>query len=223
MPDLRIALCVLGWHYPEDLYRGLYTLGLDMTIISHRDEAYVSRLPYYDLIRDDMLCAPNEGLDWGGYHQFNERTDLTSYDAVIYCHDDLTIKDARFADAVAEKLSNDRVMVVGNGSNGVDSEFRFEKYRHILRGEEDDGYLVRTVRGSFFAARPDVFERIGNFPVEWSASERKMKRGNISLRNFGYAVTKAFGRDAIDYLEPESWLETRYLAELRRGEPVTSP
>ena len=141
---------------------------------------------------------------------------------MIYCHDDIEIKDPSFPAAIVEKLRDERLMVVGNGNNGVDTEFAFGKYRHVMRGHEDDDFLVRTVRGSFFAARTAIFGRIGNFPVKWNASEQKMKKGNISLRNFGYIVTKTYGREAIDYLEPESWLDTRYLVELRRGVPVAN-
>jgi hypothetical protein len=215
-----MCVCVLGWHYQRDFYDRLYEIDVERHVISHRDEAYVAALSWYEMIRDDVEYAPNQGLDWGGYQQFNDRHDTSLYDAVIYCHDDLVIKAAGFVEAVAEALADDSVMVVGNGRNGVDTEFRFAKYRQVLRGEEPDDFLVRTVRGSFFAARPAVLERIGGLPVEWSASAEKMKRGNISLRNFGYLVTKAFGRESITYLEPESWLETRYLIEMRRGVAV---
>lgn len=222
MADLRLCICVLGWHYLDDFYERLYEIPVEKHIISHRNESYLSRRPLHQLIRDDVHVMPNVGLDWGGYHQFNELVDLSRYDAVIYCHDDVSIKDTSFPAAILDKLRDERVMVVGNGKNGVDTEFRFGKYRHVMRGDEDDDFVVRTVRGSFFAARSEVFGRIGNFPVEWEASERRMKRGNVSLRNFGYLVTKAYGREAIDYLEPESWLETRYLVEMRRGVPVAN-
>jgi len=127
------------------------------------------------------------------------------------------IKDMTFPQAVCEKLGDGAVKVVGNGNNGADSEFRYGKYRHVMRWEDDDDFVVRTVRGSFFAARTEIFDRIGKFPVHWEASERNLKKGNISLRNFGYIVSKTYGVDAITYLEPESWLETRYLVEMRRG------
>lgn len=212
-----MCVCVVGWHYPAEFYERLYEIPIDKYVISHRDEGYLLEWPLRELIHGDLRVMSNAGLDWGGYHQFNELVDLARYDAVLYCHDDVSIKDASFPAAIAEKLRDSRVMVVGNGNNGVDTEFRFGKYRQVMRGEEDDDFAVRTVRGSFFAARTEVFARIGNFPVEWEASERRMKRGNVSLRNFGYLVTKAYGREAIDYLEPESWLETRYLVEMRRG------
>jgi hypothetical protein len=220
--DLRLCICVLGWHYPAEFYERLYEIPLEKYIISHRDENYLVGRPLFDKMRSDLHVMPNVGLDWGGYYQFNELIDINAYDAVIYCHDDIEIKDTSFPAAIVEKLRDDRVMVVGNGNNGVDTEFAFGKYRHVMHGDDDDDFIVRTVRGSFFAARTAIFHHIGNFPVEWAASERKMKRGNISLRNFGYIVTKAYGREAIDYLEPESWLDTRYLVELRRGVPVAN-
>jgi hypothetical protein len=140
-----------------------------------------------------------------------------SYDFVIYCHDDLVVKDPPFADAVADRLADPRVMVVGNGCNGSDTEFRLGKYNARLGIADSDDFVVRTVRGSFLAVRREVFRRIGNFPVHWK-TERKIEKGNRSLRRFGYHVTKEFGRDAITYLEPNSWLDTRFLIELRRGE-----
>jgi hypothetical protein len=220
MADLRMCFCVLGWHYPDDFYERLYQIPLDTFVISHRDAGYLAGRPLLERIRSDLHIMPNEGLDWGGYEQFNELIDLSRYDVVIYCHDDIEIKSTAFPAAVVEKLRDPRVMVVGNGNNGADSEFRYGKYRHVMRWRDDDEFLVRTVRGSFFAARTEMFDRIGGFPVEWAASEKKMKKGNVSLRNFGYIVTKTYGREAIDYLEPESWLETRYLIEMRRGEPA---
>ncbi len=220
MTELRLCFCVLGWHYPDNFYERLYQIPIDKYIISHRDENYHLGRSLHELIRGDVRVMPNVGLDWGGYHQFNESVDLARYDAVIYCHDDISIKDTSFPAAIVEKLRNERVKVVGNGNNGVDTEFRYGKYRHVMRGDEDDDFVVRTVRGSFIVVRTEVLDRIGTFPVDWAASEQKMKRGNISLRNFGYIITKTYGREAIAYLEPESWLETSYLVEMRRGVPL---
>jgi hypothetical protein len=221
MSDMRFCFCVLGWHYPDEFYERLYDIPGDKFIISHRDEMFLAGRPLHRKLRNDLRVMPNVGLDWGGYHQFNELVDLARYDVVIYSHDDLLIKDTAFPQAIAAKLRDGSVKVVGNGCNGADSEFRYGKYRHVMRWDDDDDFVVRTVRGSFFAARTEIFERIGNFPVHWAASERNLKKGNISLRNFGYIVTKTYGVEAISYLEPESWLETRYLIELRRGVPVS--
>jgi len=137
------------------------------------------------------------------------------YDFVIYCHDDLIIKDLGFVSALRKKFEDPKVKVVGNGRNGSDWEFRFEKYKDRLAFEENDDFIVRTVRGSFFAARAEIFKTIGNFPVHWRV--KKMSHGNTSLRSFGYVITKNFGREAITYLA-DSHLETKYLVEMRRGE-----
>ncbi len=220
MGDLRLCFCVLGWHYLDEFYDRLYEIPIERHIISHRDASFLTGRPLRAKIAPDVHITPNVGLDWGGYYQFNELVDLSRYDAVIYCHDDLMIKDATFPEAVLEKLRDGAIKVVGNGNNGVDSEFRYGKYRHVMRWPDDDDFVVRTVRGSFFAARTEIFARTGNFPVHWKASDRSMKKGNVSLRNFGYIISKTYGVDAISYLEPESWLETRYLVEMRRGVPV---
>ena len=217
---MRLCFCVLGWHYLDEFYDRLYEIPGEKYIISHREASFLAGRPLHEKIGGDLRVMPNVGLDWGGYHQFNELVDLSRYDVVIYCHDDLIIKDTAFTEAVREKLRDGAVKVVGNGNNGADSEFRYGKYRHVMRWPDDDDFVVRTVRGSFFAARTEIFARIGNFPVHWEASGRNLKKGNISLRNFGYIVSKTYGIDAISYLEPESWLETRYLVELRRGVPV---
>jgi hypothetical protein len=220
MNDTRFCFCVLGWHYPDEFYERLYQVPGDKYVISHRGAGFLDGRTLREKIASDLRVVPNVGLDWGGYHQFNELVDLTRYDVVIYCHDDVVIKDGSFAAAACERLRDGALKVIGNGNNGTDSEFKFGKYRHVMRWEDDDDFVVRTVRGSFFAARTEIFSRIGNFPVHREASERNLKKGNISLRNFGYIVSKTYGVDAIGYLEPESWLETRYLIELRRGVPV---
>lgn len=216
---MRYCFCVLGWHYFEEFYEALYRIPGDKFVISHRDPTFAAGSKAAGLIEGDLQLQPNRGLDFGGYHQFNEMIDLRLYDFVIYCHDDLAIKDTGFVDAIIERFRGDpRLMVIGNGYNGTDSEFRFGKYRRGMLGDEDDDFLVRTVRGSFFAARTEVFAKIGNFPVEWKASADRMRKGNVSLRNFAYQVTKTFGIDSISYLDKERWLETRYLIEFRRGE-----
>ena len=60
--------------------------------------------------------------------------------------------------------------------------------------QENYNFLVRTVRGSFFAAKTEIFSRIENFPVRWNTA-KNLKRANVSLRNFGYLITKHFAKD----------------------------
>ncbi|MCH8850525.1 MAG: hypothetical protein IIC89_06845 [Chloroflexi bacterium] len=223
---MSYCFCVLGWHYFERFYERLYEIPGDKFVIGHREPEPVAGERVAGLIANDLRLHPNRGLDFGGYHQFNEVVDLNAYDFVIYCHDDLVIKDAGFVDAISERFRGDpALMVIGNGYNGADSEFRFGKYKKRMFWDEDDDFLVRTVRGSFFAARPEVFAKIGNFPVEWKADAERMRKGNVSLRNFAYRVTKAFGIESIAYLDETRWLETRYIIELRRGvrHPATAP
>jgi hypothetical protein len=215
---MKHCLCILGWHFCEDFYTSLASVPGDKHIICHRPREFVARLAWLRTECRTYLCE-NRGLDWGGYHQFNAMGFWESHDFVVYCHDDLVIKDARFADAVAERFANPSVMVVGNGNNGSDTEFRLGKYNARLGIDDSDDFMVRTVRGSFLAVRSEVFRRIGNFPVHWK-TERKIEKGNRSLRRFGYHVTKQFGREAITYLGPTSWLDTTFLIELRRGELV---
>ncbi len=212
----RFCFCILGWYFMEEFYEKVYRIDADKYIISHRGkEFFNSTNGLYQAIRKDLYFCENQGLEWGGYYQFNEMQFYKNYDFVIYCHDDLIIKNTSFVDAIKKKFLDPRIKVVGNGKNGKDWEFKFGKYKDRMMFEEDDDFVVRTVRGSFFAAKTEIFSVIGNFPVHWRA--KTMKKGNISLRNFGYLVSKHFGRDSITYLEEQSWLETQYLVELRRG------
>jgi hypothetical protein len=217
---MRHCFCVLGWHYHREFYEALYRIPGDKHIVSHRDGAFVAASGLLPLIGGDLHTMPNRGLDFGGYHQFNKLVGVSNYDFIIYCHDDVRIKDLRLVDALCDRFADPAIMLVGNGSNGTDAEFRFAKYRRRMFWDDDDDFIVRTVRGSFFAARSEVFRRIGNFPVHWKASSRNLRSGNVSLRNFCYLVTKTFGIDSITYLEPDSWLNTRFLTEYRRGAPV---
>jgi hypothetical protein len=214
---MEFCFCILGWHFYGEFYEKIYQIAGDKYIICHRDQDYfAAHRALFEKIKNDLYFFENRGLEWGGYHQFNEMKLREKYDFVIYCHDDLVIKDATFVETLKEKFSDSRVKVIGNGKNGADWEFRFAKYKNRMFFQEADDFVVRTVRGSFLAVRAEIFSVIGNFPVYWRAP--KMTHGNISLRNFGYLVTKHFGAASITYLEPESWLETKFLIELRRGE-----
>ena len=144
-----------------------------------------------------------------------------NYDFVVYCHDDVIIKDLRFVEAVEEKFQDATIQVIGNGNNGRDSEFKYKKYKNSMYCGDTDEFLIRTVRGSFFAARTKIFATIGNFPVYWGSNT--LKKGNISLRNFAYLVTKHFGIESITYLNKDNWLETQFLIEFRRGVRVNPP
>ena len=220
---MRYCFCVAGWYFYEDFFASLYSMDGDKYVVSHRYPAYFEAAAIPEQVRRDLIVFENRGLDWGLYHQFKERVDLSPYDFVIFIHDDVVIKDTTFPRAIIEKLRNPAVQVVGNGRNGTDWEFRFGKYRRrMFWQEEDDNFIVRTVRGSFFAARTSIFERIGNFPVYWPARPAKQNKGNYSLRNFGYVISKTFGRESIVYLDDEHYLDTPYLSELVRGEQRTT-
>jgi hypothetical protein len=213
---LKYCFCILGWHFYEDFYEKIYQLPGDKYIICHREKDYFADCNHlFEKIKANLYFCENRGLEWGGYHQFNEMNLYQNYDFVIYCHDDLVIKDFGVAQAIAEKFQEPKLKVIGNGKNGTDWEFRFGKYKDRMFFQDEDDFVVRTVRGSFFAARTEIFSVIENFPVYWHT--KKMKNGNLSLRNFGYLVTKNFGIDSIDYLDRDNCLETRYLIELRRG------
>ncbi len=211
------CFCVLGWHFYEEFYEQLYRIPGKKRVICHREREYFAERPrLFEMLQADLHFCANRGLEWGGYHQFIEMKLHEPYEFVIFCHDDIVIKDAGFVAALAEKFRDPKIKVIGNGRNGADWEFRFGKYKDRMAFEDNDDFIVRTVRGSFFAARSDIFAVLGNFPVHWPA--KTMKKGNLSLRNFGYAVTKKFGAESITYLEPERWLVTRYLIEMQRGE-----
>ncbi len=211
------CFCILGWHFYEEFYESLYQVEGKKYIISHRPREFLAPLSLYAKIQHDVFCCENRGLEWGGYQQFNAMKLYEPYDFVIYCHDDVVLKDLGFVGALRKQFEDPKVKVVGNGRNGSDWEFRFEKYKYRMPYTEADDFLVRTVRGSFFAARSEIFATIENFPVHHLS--KKMSNGNISLRSFGYLVTKHFGREAIAYLE-DAHLETKYLVEMRRGEVV---
>ena len=215
---MRFCFCILGWYFFEDFYEDIYKIKCDKYIICHRDRDFLIKAKerLFEKIKNDIHFCPNLGLDWGGYYQFNEKNYHQNYDFVIYCHDDLVIKDLSFVQAIQEKFQHEKIKVIGNGKNVTDSEFTYEKYKDRMFFRDTDDFIIRTVRGSFFAARTEIFSKIGNFPVYWRT--QKLKKGNISLRNFAYLVTKNYGIESIVYLDQDSWLETKYLIELRRGE-----
>jgi hypothetical protein len=220
---MRYCFCVAGWYFDREFFEALYAIEGDKYVASHRDPAYFDTVDLPPGVREDLMVFPNHGLDWGLYYQFIEAVDVSPYDFVIFIHDDVVIKDPTFPQALAEKFADPRIKVIGNGRNGTDAEFRFEKYKDRMFWQEEDGFLVRTVRGSFFAARSDIFPVIGNFPVFWKVKPGpKQNKANISLRNFGYIVTKHFRLESITYLDEVNYLDTRYISELVRGEPAAA-
>ena len=216
---MRYCFCIVGWHFFEEFYENVYKIKCDKYIISHRDRDFLTneRAKLFEKIKNDVYFCPNRGLDWGGYHQFNAMNFHQQYDVVIYCHDDLVIKDLSFVEAIAEKFQEVKIKVIGNGNNGPDTEFRYAKHKAGMLVKDDDDFVIRSVRGSFFAARTGIFSKLGNFPAPWHADNGDLESGNIALRNFAHLVTKNFGIESIAYLDADNRLETRYLLEMRRG------
>ena len=216
------CFCVLGWYFYPEFYKKLYEIDGDKFIISHRDTVFLQDLgnlfdrDLFEKVNQDIYFGDNRGLEWGGYHQFIEMNTYRNYEFIIFTHDDIVLKDPGFVEIFARRFADDRnLQVIGNGKNGKDWEFRFEKYKDRMFYQDADDFIVRTVRGSFFAARTSIFEKIENFPVKWKT--KTPKKGNISLRNFGYLITKNFGRESISYLNDHAWLETEYVSEMVRG------
>jgi hypothetical protein len=220
---MKYCYCVLAWYFYEDFFESLGSLSGDRFIITHRSKGWLDANPLPSGIREQVRVFENVGLDWGAYHQFVAATDLTPYDFVIFIQDDVVIKDSRFPQRCADVFQDPGIKVIGNGKNGTDWEFRYEKYRDRMFWPDSDDLVVRTVRGSFFAVRTDVFQKVGNFPVYWDVTGGpKQNKANISLRNFGYLITKHFGADAITYLDWDHYLDTPFLNELVRGERIPS-
>ncbi|MFQ5628868.1 MAG: hypothetical protein ACE5I1_08915 [bacterium] len=215
---MKHCFCILGWYFYKEFYDKLYAIEGDKYIISHRDEVYIESLNgINERIRSDIFFGENIGLEWGGYYQFIEMGHYEKYDFVIFMHDDLVIKDVGFVEVLKKRFAAEPALkVIGNGKNGKDWQFRFGKYKDRMFFQDDDDFPVRTVRGSFFAARTDIFPAIGNFPVKWKT--KTPKKGNVSLRNFGYIISKNFGIDSISYLDENCWLNTQYICEMVRGE-----
>ncbi len=218
---MRYCFCVLGWYFYPDFFEQLNRMPGDKYVVSHREPDYFKSSAIPAGVQERLRLFPNVGLDWGLYSQFKEGTDLSGYDFVIYVHDDVVLKDLNFPERIIELFADQKIKVVGNGKNGTDWQFPYAKYRKRMVGEEEDDFVVRTVRGSFFAARTDIFATIGNFPVYWKAQAGlKQNKGNVSLRNFGYLITKHFGAESITYLDWDHYLDTPYLSELVRGQPL---
>jgi hypothetical protein len=214
---MKYCFCILGWHFYEDFYETIYRIAGDKYIISHREkEFFAGRNDLHGLferLKPDLYFCENRGLEWGGYHQFIDMDLYPNYDFVIFCHDDLVIKDLSLVDAIKEKFRDPKIKVVGNTKR---ADNRYDRYKDLMFFPDKDDFMFRTVRGSFLAARTDVFSVIGNFPVCWDST--RVRPGKSSLKNFGYLVTKNFGIDSIAYLDEDNVLDTKYLFEMSRGD-----
>jgi len=214
------AFCITGWHFPEDMYKSLADLsGVDVYIISHKKKSEIPQF-LFDLFENQkIMIRPNIGYDWGCFQQFLQSNVWKQYETIFFMHDDITIKDYGFIEAAKSQL--DKFAVVGNGKGQGTvghTGIMLHPYAYAHSSWKPDKYTFNhsTVRGSFFATKREVLERIQSFEVYWDPFKVSIDFGNWSTKASCGKIEALFGANSFGYLS-NTFGESVYISEYYRG------
>jgi hypothetical protein len=216
----KIAFCITGWHYPTDFYTQIKNIpGVDIFVISHKPIKSLPDFVLKTLPAERVLVKPNYGYDWGCFQQFLETHSWQSYDYIFFMHDDISILNLGFVDACIELLG-EGYSVVGNGRPFDKRDWPRTHalyYAHASWQLPSLSFEHDVVRGSFFATRKDVLEKMGSFEVFWDRFHLNVGFGNYSLLATSGKFGAVFGEKTFAYLS-EAYRTSPYIIEFERGE-----
>jgi hypothetical protein len=216
----KIAFCITGWHYPVNFYKQVTSMpGIDIFVISHKPLKDLPNSILKILPNKNIIVRPNYGYDWGCFQQFVETSIWQSYDYIFFMHDDINILDTSFVSACIALLEQGYA-VVGNGRP-------FEKldwpsthtayYAHASWRLPSLQLEHGVVRGSFFATKKDVLEKLKSFEVFWDRLHLSIGFGNYSLIATSGKFGEMYGKKAFAYLSKVN-RASPYIVEFERGQ-----
>lgn len=189
-----------------------------MYVVSHRPAASVPGNLFTDVNRWRVFFEPNIGYDRGCYQQFLEEELWQRYDALLFLHDDVTIRSLGFIPHAVELLESGAA-IVGNGRNSPRKAWGKTQpwyYAHSHWLPPSLEYEHETVRRSFIATTHTVLERLGRLEVFWDPYRISIQFGNYSLIATGGKLQHVFGERCFAFLG-ETYLENSYISEEVRG------
>lgn len=214
----KIGICIAGWHLtklPLEMLLGIRASQL--YIISHRPLAEVpTHLASHPNI--ELLIRPNIGYDWGCYQQFIESGLWQNYEYLFFMHDDIQIHNIGFVERACQLLDQGAA-IVGNGRNSselIRAYDRLHYYAHASWLPPYPGFEHDTVRGSFFATKREVLEKLTSFEVFWDPLHLSLGYGNYSLVASSAKIHAFFEDYPFDFLS-ETYLESEFISEEVRG------
>lgn len=226
----KYLIIIAGWHfYKKGFYNQIKKLcdnnkNIDVFISSHKKETQINKKTQsvINTINNcKLVCFENVGFDWGMYSQAIAylNNSILNYDYIFFMHDDIKIINFNFPDIFSNYLEDKNLILLGNSFNSEKINFH-ETHPHIIKWGENSEWNVKissklwtTVRGSFFAAKSCIFEKVKAIPYKKGENIRK---GNWGLILFNGLVTDNFGSDSIGIMSNDIF-KSPYIKEYLRG------
>ena len=220
---MRSCVCVLGWHYQNQLYDSLHRIpDIDIFILSHRP---FENIPFWVnkiTTHERIIVKPNIGYDWGGFQQFISLFVFNDYPYIFFLHDDILILDSNVFEISIDLIeSNDRSCLIGNGHQSLKRNWpqtHIHSYAHSHWKPPSWEFCHDTVRGSFWGTNRQSLMRIQPLEVFWDRRKwQGIGAGNWSLRATCGKFQDKLGESAFKFLS-ETYLKSDYIQELERGQ-----
>lgn len=224
--EKTIAICITGWHFPQDFYRKISQLSqADIFVIAHKPQEEAPAYLFHYLDQNNLYFEPNLGYDWGCYQQFLDKNFWRTYEYLFFIHDDVLIKNLGFIEQ-AITLLNSGASVVGNGRPGPKQPWpRLSAESYAYASWKPAGNFQHdVVRGSFFATTRKALEQLGHFEVFWDRFHLSSGFGNLSLKASCGKWEHYCGATCFQFLS-EEYCTSEFLDEHVRGsahEPAVS-
>jgi hypothetical protein len=219
----QICICVLGWHFQEQLFQSLATIvDIDIYVLSHQPETKIPPWLHQFVPSERVILGKNIGYDWGGYQQFGAIGIVRDYPYTFFLHDDILVRNPRvFSEAIMiieEKGSN---CVIGNGRQSHKRDWprtHLHSYAHSSWKPPSREFCHDTLRGSFWGTSCQVLDQILPLEVFWDRRKwQGIGAGNWSLRATCGKIQHMLGDDAFHFLS-ETYLSSEFIQELERGQ-----
>lgn len=225
----KYLIIICGWHYSNNqFYQNIKKISednnVDIFISSHKTASDISKKTFR-IIKGIKNCKisyfANEGYDWGAFNQAIEylRKDGLKYKYLFFMHDDIKINNLNFLDIFSKFVKKEKIAVLGNCRNQTLLLHPWPKtHPHIIKWAKQSKFKIKskkwnTMRGSFFVAKRDVFEKIKEIPIK---KGKYLKFGNWSEIAFAGMISDKFGKNSIKTMSKD-YLVSPYILEYYRG------
>lgn len=220
---MKICVCVLGWHFQEQLFRTLAMIPeIEVFVVSHQPKTKVPSWLGQVMPPERILFHKNIGYDWGGYQQFLTTDNFTGYPFSFFLHDDIIIREpGAFTEAVKMIENKEGRCVIGNGRQSKKRDWprtHLHSYAHSAWKPPSREFCHDTLRGSFWGTSRQVLEQILPLEIFWDRRGwQGIGAGNWSLRATCGKIQDRLGEDAFQFFS-ETYLSSKFILELERGQ-----
>ncbi|MDD4354136.1 MAG: hypothetical protein PHN56_06810 [Candidatus Nanoarchaeia archaeon] len=228
----KYLMIIVGWHYSQNkFYEEIKKVSnkfnnADIFIVSHKPISQIDKKTFHTIkkIKNCKICSfKNEGYDWGAYSQAIEHLKKTGlkYKYIFFMHDDIKINNLNFLNIFSQFVEKEKIVIAGNCRNQTLFLHPWPKtHPHIIKWANQSEWKIKikskkwnTMRGSFFVAKREVFEKIKQMPIK---KGRYMRFGNWSEIAFAGMISDKFGRNSIKTIS-KHYLVSPHIIEHYRG------